>query len=124
MQVVKAIAKEIKNSAVKKALGKENTELTKQFTDYCKSNGVTITRDEVEKRNNRIKFIDQQISKLENQLKKFEGDKKRHGQLAAELSTKLKLWESEINKLINEFNKSFKDTQISAFWNDPASEFA
>jgi len=117
-------AKEIKNSAVKKALDKENTDLTKQFTDYCKSNGITITKAEVEKRNNRIKFIDQQVSKLENQLKKFEGDKKRHGQLAAELSTKLKLWERENNKLINEFNKSFKDTQISAFWNDPANEIA
>jgi len=121
---LEAIAKEIKNSAVKKALDKEKMDLTKQFTDYCKSNGITIAKAEVEKRNNRIKFIDQQVSKLENQLKKFEDYKKRHGQLVAELSTKLKLWERENNKLINEFNKSFKDTQISAFGNDPASEIA
>lgn len=115
-------AKAIENSSIKKALDNENVELTKQFANYCKSNGITITKDEVEKRNNRIKFIDQQISKLENQLKKFEGDKKRHGQLAAELNTKLKLWEKENNKLISEFNKSFKDTRISAFWSNPASE--
>ena len=119
---LEATAKAIESSNIKKALDNENAELTKQFANYCKSNGITITKDEVEKRNNRIKFIDQQISKLENQLKKFEGDKKRHGQLAAELNTKLKLWERENNKLINEFNKSFKDTRISAFWSNPASE--
>jgi hypothetical protein len=116
--------KGIKNSAVKKALDKENTDLAKQFTDYCKSNGITITKGEVEKRNNRIKFIDQQVSKLENQLKKFEGDKKRHSQLATELTAKLKLWGKENGKLIKEFNKSFESTEISAFWNDPASEIA
>lgn len=117
-------AKGIKNSAVKKALDKENTDLTKQFTDFCKSNGITITKGEVEKRNNRIKFIDQQVSKLENQLKKFEGDKKRHDQLATELAAKLKLWGKENSKLIKEFNKSFEGAEISAFWNDPASEIA
>ena len=121
---LEATAKAIENSNVKKTLDKENTELTRQFINYCKSNGITITKEEVEKRNNRIKFIDRQVSRLENQLKKFEGDKKRHGQLAAELNTKLKLWEKENNRLINGFNKSFESTQISALWNNPASEIA
>ncbi|QLG70012.1 MAG: ATPase involved in DNA repair [Candidatus Woesebacteria bacterium] len=117
-------AKAIEDSDVKKSLDKENTELIKQFTDYCKTNGIMISKGEVEKRNDRIKFIDQQVSKLESQLQKFEGDQKRHGQLAAELSTKLKLWEKENNKLINGFNRQFGNTQISAFWNNPASEIA
>lgn len=121
---LEATAKAIENSDVKKSLDKEDTELTKQFTNYCKSNGITITKGEVEKRNNRIKFIDQQVSKLENQLKKFEGDKKRHGQLAVELNKKLKLWEKENDKLISGFNKSFENTQISALWNNPASEIS
>lgn len=121
---LEATAKAVKNSDAKKALDKEDAELTKQFTNYCKSNGITITKGEVEKRNNRIKFIDQQVSKLENQLKKFEGDKKRHGQFAAELNTKLQLWGKENDKLINGFNKSFESTEISALWNDPASEIA
>lgn len=121
---LEATVKAIEGSSVKIALDKEDAELTKQFTHYCKSNGITITKGEVEKRNNRIKFIDQQVSKLENQLKKFEGDKKRHGQLAAELNTKLNLWRKENNKLINGFNKSFENTEISAFWNDPVSDIA
>lgn len=118
-------AKAIENSDIKKTLDNENTELAKQFAIYCKSNGIaTITKEGVEERNNRIKFIDQQISKLENQLKKFEDDKKRHEQLAAELNKKLELWGKENNKLINEFNKSFENTKISALWNDPAGDIA
>lgn len=119
---LEATAKAVEGSDVKKALDKENTELTKQFTDYCKANGITVAREEVEKRNNRIKFIDQQLSRLENHLEKFEGGKKRHGQLATQLKAKLKLWQKENNKLIAEFNKSFEDTEITAIWDDPNSD--
>lgn len=117
-------AKEIKESDIKKELDKENTDLTKQFTDYCKSNGITVTKDEVEKRNNRIKFIDQQSSQLENRLKKFEDDKKQHSQLATQLKANLKLWTKENQKLIGEFNESFKVTTIAAVWDDPSSDIA
>ncbi len=117
-------AKAIENSNIKKELDNENIELTRQFANYCKSNGITITKEEVEKRNNRIKFINQQISNLESQLRKYEGDKNRHEQLAAELSTKLKLWKKENDKLIKNFNKDLKNTEISIFWNNPASEVA
>jgi len=113
--------KEIRKSSVKKEMDKENAEFTKQFTDYCKSNGVTITKIEVEKRNNRIKFIDKQSAQLENLLKKFESDKEQHSQLVNKLKTKLKLWTKENQKLIDSFNESFKDTTISAAWDNPSN---
>ncbi len=116
--------KEVRESDVKKELDRESAELTKQFTDYCKLNGVTITKSEVEKRNNRIKFIDQQSSQLENRLKKFEGDKKQHSQLVNQLAAKLKLWIKENQKLIGGFNESFKDTTITAVWDDPSGDIA
>ena len=119
---LEAMAEEIGESDVKKELDKENAELMKQFTEYCKSNGITATRNEVEKRNNRIKFIDQQLSQLGNRLKKFESDKKRHGQLVNELKTKLKLWVRENQKLIYRFNESFKHTTIGAIWDDPSRD--
>ena len=117
-------AKEIRESDIKKGLDKESADLTRQFTDYCKSNGITVTKSEVEKRNNRIKFIDQQLSQLENRLKKFEGDKKQHNQLVNQLKAKLKLWIKENQKLIDGFNKSFKDTTITAVWDDPSGDVA
>lgn len=116
--------REVRESDIKKELDKESTELTKQFTDYCKSNGITVTKSEVEKRNNRIKFIDQQLSQLENRLKSFEGDKKRHSQLVNQLKAKLKLWTGENQKLIDGFNESFKDTTITAVWDDPSGDIA
>lgn len=121
---LEGVAKEVRESSIKKELDKESTELTKQFTDYCKSNGVTITKSEVEKRNNRIKFIDQQLSQLENRLKMFEGDKKQHNQLVNQLKTKLKLWTKENQKLIDVFNESFKDMTITALWDDPSGDIA
>lgn len=117
-------AKEVRESDIKEELDKESTNLTKLFTDYCKSSGITITKNEVEKRNNRIKFIDQQLSKLENRLKKFEGDKKQHNQLVNQLKEKLELWIKENQKLIDGFNKSFKDTTITATWDDPSDDVA
>ncbi len=119
-----AMAKEINESTVKKTLTKENAELMEQFTDYCKSNGITVTKAEVEKRNDRIKFIDQQLSRLEKRLERFEEDKKRHGQLEIDLKKKLKLWKKENDKLINKFNKSFENTEITALWNDPSSDIS
>jgi len=117
-------AKEVKESDVKKELDKESAELTRQFTDYCKSNGITVTKSEVEKRNNRIKFIDQQSSQLENRLKSFEGGKKQHTQLVNQLKAKLKLWVKENQRLIDGFNASFKDTTITAVWDDPSGDIA
>lgn len=117
-------AKEIKESDINKVLDKENIKLMKQFIEYCNSNGITITKEEVEKRNNRIKFINQQLTRIENRLKEFESDKKRHSQLATQLKTKLKLWEKENNKLIRNFNKSFESAQIAALWDDPISGIA
>ena len=119
---LESMAKEIGESDVKKEFDKESSELTKQFTDYCKLYGITVTKSEVEKRNNRIKFIDQQSSQLENRLKKFESDKKHHSQLVDQLKTKLKLWTRENQKLIDGFNESFKDTAITAVWDDPSGD--
>lgn len=115
---------EINESAVKKNLIKKNTELLKKFTDYCKLNGINVTRAEVEKRNNRIKFIDQQLSRLEKNLEKFKEDKKRHGQLVIGLKKKLKLWKKENKKIIEEFNESLEDSNIMALWNDPDNDIS
>lgn len=118
------IAKEVKESDVKKELDTESAELTKKFADYCKSNGITVTKSEVEKRNNRIKSIDELSSQLESRLKKFEDNKKQHSQFVTQLKAKLKLWTRENQELIDGFNDSFKDTTISAMWDNPGNNIA
>ena len=109
----------IKTSKIKVNLEKDNTALEKQFRNYCEKNKIIINQAEYQKRNERVKYIDQQLTKTENQLEELEVKKKHHNLLVKQLITKRNKFISENINLLKEFNLTYQKAKIKVVWDDP-----
>lgn len=118
----KVLKKTTEKSEERKILIDEATQLKSEFLDYCKKSGVKITKTEYEKRSTRLKTINRQLRELEARLKEYKMVKGNHDRFSQELSKKLTKWNQENKKVIEEFNKTYSQSNIRVVWEDPSEK--
>ncbi len=116
---LKQIKIDIENSATKKAIEARKKELEDGLLEYAKENKIKITKQEYESRSKMLVDVKRRLKELEIEVKKADAAKEKHEELSAVVSEKVKEWQVENERLIDEFNQKFRSGNIVANWDDP-----
>ncbi|KKT58104.1 MAG: hypothetical protein UW51_C0006G0191 [Candidatus Amesbacteria bacterium GW2011_GWA1_44_24] len=87
-----------------------------EYQKYCKEQGIHLTKEEVKAKRDRQATLEDLLKKTRESIEQSKKNKEDHGKIVEELSQTFKEWEKLNRSIIDEFNKSYSSSQISAVY--------